>query len=296
MNAKTFFLETRPNFLLLSVVLAFLGTSIAWFSNGFNLGYALLAGVGLLLTHIAVNVLNDYFDFKSGIDLLTRRTPFSGGSGVLKAGLLTERQVFWIGFGAFLLAIPIGIYFLVVSGLALLPLLLVAAVCILLYTPLFLKIPGPEGSAGLGLGTLPVLGAYFVQTGEYTFPALMAAVPSGILVLNLLLLNEFPDVEADKAGNRRTLPILLGQRKAGIVYSVLTASVYAWIAGCVAARLMPVYALISLATLPVAIKAIQGALNSEVEGRLVPAMGQNVMVVLVTQLLLGVGYVLARVF
>ena len=296
MKLKTLFLETRPNFLLLSLVLVFLGTSMAWFNGAFNLGYALLATVGLLLTHISVNVLNDYFDFRSGIDLVTRRTPFSGGSGILKAKLLTPRQVFWLGFGAFLLAIPVGIYFLVASGLALLPLLLVGAVCILFYTPFLLKIPGPEWFAGLGMGTLPVLGAYFVQAGGYTFPAVMAAGPSGILVLNLLLLNEFPDIEADKTGSRRTLPIVLGAKKAGIVYSALTIGVYGWIVGCAVSGLMPIYTLVSLATLPLAVKAIQGALKSEGESRLVPAMGQNVMVVLLTQLLLGVGYILGRVF
>ncbi len=79
MRLKVFLLETRPQFLLLSVVLAFLGTSIAWHDGAFRWDYALLAFLGLLLTHISVNVLNDYFDYKSGVDLVSRRTPFSGG-------------------------------------------------------------------------------------------------------------------------------------------------------------------------------------------------------------------------
>src|SRR3989304_8552460 len=107
MRVKALFLETRPQFLLLSVVLAFLGTSIAWYDGIFNLGYAILAFAGLLFAHISVNVLNDYFDYRSGIALETPRTPFSGGSGILPAALLTPRQVFWLGMGAFLLTIPI---------------------------------------------------------------------------------------------------------------------------------------------------------------------------------------------
>ncbi|GAI46920.1 unnamed protein product, partial [marine sediment metagenome] len=130
------------------------------------LGYALLAFFGLLLCHISVNVLNDYFDYRSGIDLEVRRTPFSGGSGILPAALLKPRQVFWFGLVSFLLAVPIGVYFVVTldKGWQLLPLLLVAAVCIILYTPFITKVGWPEWAPGLGMGALPVLGVYFVQT------------------------------------------------------------------------------------------------------------------------------------
>jgi 1,4-dihydroxy-2-naphthoate octaprenyltransferase len=292
---KIWFLETRPQFLLLSVVLAFLGNSIAWYDGSFNLRYALLAFIGLLLTHISVNTLNDYFDYKSGIDLETNRTPFSGGSGVLPEAMLSPRQVFWLGMGAFLLTIPIGIYFIIVRGWLLLPLLVVAAICILAYTPLILKTNYPEWVAGLGLGTLPVLGTYFVQTGAY-LPGIIASIPSGFLVYNLLLLNEFPDVEADKKAGRKTLPIVAGRKKAGIVYSILTIMVYVWIIGGVVIKQMPAFSLIALLTLPLAIKAIQGARTPEDMTKLVPAMANNVLVVLLTQLLMGIGYILAVVF
>ncbi len=295
MKLKIFFLETRPQFLLLSVVLAFLGTSIAWYDGAFHLGYALLAFLGLLLAHISVNVLNDYFDYRSGIDLETRRTPFSGGSGILPAALLKPKQVFWLGMGSFLLAIPIGVFFVIARGWLLLPLLLVAALCILIYTPFILKTRWPEWAAGLGLGTLPVLGAYFVQTAQYNLPVLVASIPSGILVHNLLLLNEFPDVEADRKANRKTLPITMGREKAGIIYSVLTGRVYLWVIGSAVMEREPIL-MIALLTIPFAITAIQGALKPQNMDKLVPAMASNVMVVLLTQLLLGIGYILARVF
>jgi len=289
-------LETRPQFLLLSVVLAFLGASIAWYDGAFHLGFALLAMVGLLLAHTSVNVLNDYFDYRSGIDLTTPKTPFSGGSGILPAARLTPTQVLWLGVVSLLLTIPIGIYFVLTRGWLLLPLILAGALCILLYTPFILKTKWPEWAAGLGLGTLPVLGAYFVQTAGYTWPAVFAAIPSGILVHNLLLLNEFPDVEADQTGKRQTLPIVIGREKAGIVYSVLTIMVYLWIVGGVVARVMPVFALVALLTLPFAVKAIRGALKPVGMEQLMPAMANNVLVVLLTQLLLGIGYILARIF
>ena len=308
MKLKVWFAETRPQFLFLSVVLAFLGSCIAWyefkeFGGTFHLGYALLAFFGLLLCHISVNVLNDYFDYKSGIDLEVRRTPFSGGSGILPAALLKPRQVLWFGLVSFLLAVPIGVYFVIARGWALLPLLLVAAVCIILYTPFITKIGWPEWAPGLGMGALPVLGVYFVQTTAYTLPAVIACIPSGILVHNLLLLNEFPDAEADGKAGRKTLPIVMGKEKAGIVYSVLTLAVYLWIIGWVVAELtgvvakgMPPYCLIALLTLPLAIKAIQGARKHEEMDKLVPAMANNVLVVLLTQFLLGIGYILAGVF
>lgn len=296
MKLKIWFLETRPQFLLLSVVLAFLGTCMAWYDDFFHLGYALLAFVGLLLCHISINVLNDYFDYRSGIDLEVKRTPFSGGSGILPAALLKPKQIFWFGAVCFLLAIPIGVYFVMTRGWLLLPLLLIAAGCILLYTPFLLKLGWPEWAPGVGMGTLPILGMYFVQTTAYTFPAIIAAIPSGILVHNLLLLNEFPDAEADRKAGRKTLPITMGKAEASMLYSVLTVVVYLWIIGGVVVGLMPAFSLIALLTLPLAIKAIQGALKHQDLGKLMPAMGNNVLVVLLTQLLLGIGYILARVF
>jgi len=296
MKLKALFLETRPQFLLLSIVLAFLGTAIAWYNGNFHLGYAVLAFAGLLMAHIAVNVLNDYFDYRSGIDLATKRTPFSGGSGVLPAAMLSPGQVLWFGLIAFVLAIPVGIYFVIVAGWPLLPLILAGGACILLYTPVLSKLGWPEWAAGVGLGTLPVLGAYFVQTGSYPLAAVIAAVPSGILVHNLLFLNEFPDVEADIKGGRKTLPILIGKSKASYVYSALTIAMYAWIIAAVAWGVMPVFCLLSLLTVPLALKAIKGSLKYDDEAKLMPAMGSNVMVILFTQLLLGIGFILAQVF
>jgi 1,4-dihydroxy-2-naphthoate octaprenyltransferase len=296
MKLKKWLMVIRAPFLPLAIVLAFLGACIAWYDGSFHLGYALLAGFGILMAHISVDVLNEYFDYKSGVDLETQKTPFSGGSGALPAGLISPKQALWLGLASFIIIIPIGVYFVLVQGWLLLPLLLVAALCILIYSPVILKLNWPEWAPGLGLGALPVLGAYFAQTGEYTWPVVIASIPSFILVHNLLLLNEFPDVEADRKAGRKTTPITLGKIKAGVFYSVMTVLVYLWIIGGVIAGPMPKFSLIALLTLPFAIKAIQGALKSEDMSKLVPAMANNVIVVLLTQLLLGIGYILARVF
>ncbi len=293
---KKWLMVIRAPFLPLAIVLAFLGTCIAWYDGAFHLGHALLVGFGILMAHISVDVLNEYFDYKSGIDLETHKTPFSGGSGALPAGLISPKQALWLGLSAFVILIPIGVYFVLVKGWLLLPLLLVAALCILIYSPVILKLKWPEWAPGMGLGSLPILGAYFAQTGEYTWPVVIASIPSFILVHNLLLLNEFPDVEADRKAGRKTTPITLGKTKAGIFYSVMTVLVYLWIIGAVIAGQMPKFSLIALLTLPFAVKAIQGALKSEDMSKLMPAMASNVIVVLLTQLLLGIGYILAKVF
>ena len=286
----------RAPFLFLVVALALLGTSIAWFEGTFHLGHALLAFFGLLLAHVSVNVLNEYFDYQSGVDLRTQRTPFSGGSGALPSGLITPRQALWLGLGTLFVAVLIGVYFIITVGLLLLPLLLVALACIVFYTPFILKMGWPEWAPGIGLGSLPILGAYFVQTGEYTLPAVIASIPSGILVHNLLLLNEFPDVEADMTAKRRTLPIVIGKGKASIVYSVLTVMVYLWIIGGVISGQMPPFSLLGLLTIPWAVKAIRGSLRHEDMSKLVPAMANNVLVVLLTQVFMGIGYILAGIF
>jgi 1,4-dihydroxy-2-naphthoate octaprenyltransferase len=297
MTLKHYFLETRPQFLLLSLVLAILGTGMAAAGGVFNLLYAALGSLGILLLHISVNTLNDYFDYRSGVDLVTRRTPFSGGSGFLPGGVLRPAAVLWLGLGALILAVPIGVYFITVRGMVLLPLFLIGAGLVLAYTSLLTRIGYGLGevAAGLGLGTLPVFGIFYILTGEATGAAAYASIPSGFLVANLLLLNEFPDAEADRVGKRKTLPIQLGPRGAAMVYSSLTVLCYLWIAAGVALSLMPVWTLLGCLTLPMALKAIRGSFASHDMKKLLPALGANVTVVLVTQLLLGVGFILSRV-
>jgi 1,4-dihydroxy-2-naphthoate octaprenyltransferase len=297
MSLKTYFLETRPQFLTLSLVLVILGTAMAFYDGVFHPLHTILVLVGLLLVHIGVNTLNDYFDYKSGIDLKTQRTPFSGGSGILVAGELSAKKVFWFGTISFILAIPIGAYFILTVGWLLLPIFIIGTLFVFFYNTYFAKIGSgsPEFCAGLGMGTLPVLGIHIILTQGFSPSALYATIPSGILVCNLLLLNEFPDVEADKVGKRKTLPIILGKDKAVIVYTTLTVLIYVWIVLGVILQIMPAFTLIALLTLPFAFKAVSGSFSHKDKSKMIPAQGANIMVVLLTQFLLGVGYILARV-
>ncbi len=297
MSVKTLFLETRPQFLILSPILALLGMSIALYEGSFNALHFILATIGLILLHVSVNTLNDYSDFKTGIDLKVNRTPFSGGSGMLPSGALNAKTVLALGLGSFFLAVPIGIYFVIARGLALLPIFIMGAIFVLWYTSHItrLGLGAAEIAAGLGLGTLPVFGIFIIMNNGFSWSALYASLPSGFLVANLLLLNEFPDAEADRVGRRRTLPITLGYRGAAIVYSTLTLMTYLWILAGVTLRLMPGWTLLGLLTLPFGLKAIKGSLTFNSLPELIPAQGANVLTVLLTQLLMGIGFIIARI-
>jgi len=287
-------IEIRPKFLLVSVALALLGTSLAWQNGIFSLRYAVLAFTGLLLWQISMQVLNDYFDYRSGVDLRTRRTPFSGGSGILPAHLLRPESVLTFGLLSFALAVPIWVYLIIVKGLLLLPLIGVGAVCVLLYTPVLTRWRLGEISSGLGLGILPILMFYFIQTGGYTTEVVVASIPCGILLFNVHLLNEFPDVEADKVGKRKTIPIVLGRAKASWIYLAGAITVYVWIVAWVAVGVMPMAALLSLLTIPLAIWAARCALGYKDRILFTPALWANSLCLIFTIALLASGYLLSR--
>ena len=293
-KTRIWLIEIRPKFLLGPVALAFLGTSIAWWDGFFSLRYAVLAFTGLLLWQISVEALNDYFDYRSGVDLITRRTPFSGGSGILPAHLLRPESVLTFGLLIFALAVPIWVYLIIVKGLLLLPLIGVGAVCVLLYTPVLTRWRLGEISSGLGLGILPILMFYFIQTGGYTTEVVVASIPCGILLFNVHLLNEFPDVEADKVGKRKTIPIVLGRAKASWIYLAGAITVYAWIVAWVAVGVMPMAALLSLLTIPLAIWAARGALGYKDRILFTPALWANSLCLIFTIALLASGYLLSR--
>ncbi len=295
MNLKIWFQEVRPQFLILDPCVVSVGVALAVYNGApFNLLYTILALIGVVLGHISVNVLNDYFDYKSGIDLRVHRTPFSGGTGILPAQKLNPKSVYKFGVATLILALIIGVYFLFIYPFALIPLVIIAAVSVYLYTTHFAKWTIGEFAAGLNLGALVVLGAYITQTGVYTIPAIAACIAPGILVCNLLFLNEFPDVEADISGKRRTIPIVVGLKKAAKIYTVLTILVYVSIIIPVTLGILPIPTLIALATIPLAAKAISLALKypDNVE-KLMPALQSNVLTVLLTPTLMTVGLIVA---
>ncbi len=295
-SLKAWLILPRFHFIPLTVILVSLGTAIAAYEGSFRLGYFFLAMIGSILVHMTVNIINDYYDYMDGIDLNTQRTPFSGGSGVLPSNLLKPRQAFWFATICLLIAMGIGAYFVFVKGWLLFPLLLVAGFSAYFYNVYISKWLLGEFFAGLGFGPLLVLGSYFVQTGRYSWEALLASIAPGILTSNLLFLNEFPDREADLKGGRRHLVIFLGRRDASLLFVALLSASYLCIIIGVLTKMMPVMTLIGLGTIVFGWKAARGALRYYDDmNQIVPVLGVNVITILGTQALLAIGYVIATI-
>jgi len=295
-NLKIWFMQTRPSFLLLVPVCVFSGVAVSLFEgHAFRPLYFALAFVGALFAHIAVNVLNEYSDYKTGIDFNTKPTPFSGGSKILVSGKLNPKKVLIFGLICLAITAAIGIYFITVYKWTIVPVGVIGVLIVFLYTPYLTKLSGITEIVGPGLGFgLMVLGTYVTQTGGYSAGAAVVTVVDGLLIADLLLINEFPDVEADKAAGRKHLPIILGKTKAGIIYSVLLMGAYITIIAGAAAGVLPWLALLGLLTLPLGFKAMLGAVkyNNDMS-KLVPALGMDVITVLVTPLLMSIGIVIA---
>ena len=293
-SLKAWLTLPRFQFLPLTIIMVSLGTAIAAYEGYFHLGHFLLAMIGSILVHMTVNIINDYHDYVDGIDLNTQGTPFSGGSGVLPLNLLKPKQAFWFATICLLIAMVIGFYFVMKRGWLLFPLLLLAGFSAYFYNVYLSKWQIGEIFAGLCFGPLLVLGSYYVQTGRYSWETLVASLAPGILTSNLLVLNEFPDREADRKGGRRHWVITLGKKDASYLFVALLTASYLCIIVGVLSKMMPVLTLIGLGTVGFGWKAAKGALkyydNTE---KLVPVLGMNVITILGTQALLTIGYVIA---
>ena len=295
-NVKTWIMQTRPSFLLLVPVCTFTGVAISLYENKpFEPLYFALAFVGALFAHISVNVLNEYSDYRTGIDFKTLKTPFSGGSGILPSGLLTPKQALALGLGSLAVTIAVGIYFIYEYKWDILPIGLVGVAIILLYTPFLTRLAGVTELIGPGLGFgLMVLGTYVTQSGDYSVASVLVSVVAGLLIDNLLLINEFPDVEADRPAGRKHLPIILGRAKAAWIYCAICILAYAVIIIGVAIDELPVWALLGMLTLPLGTRAMMGALKYHDDiAKLIPVLGLNVVVVLLTPALMSVGILVA---
>jgi 1,4-dihydroxy-2-naphthoate octaprenyltransferase len=244
---------------------------------------------GVVLAHAAVNLFNEISDYRTGIDDHTQRTPFSGGSGRLQARLTTPGAVWAAAVATLLSALLIGLYLTWVSGWELFLFILAGGFATVFYTSHMSRWVLGELAAGSCLGTFVVLGTYFVQASTLTGTVIWHSVPPGILTALLLLLNEFPDMEADLTGGRRNLVIVLGRQRAAALYAFGLALCYILLVLGVVLGISPMTVLLTLLTLPLAINAASRAMKhgDDLE-KLIPALGANVGLVLGTDLLLAV--------
>jgi 1,4-dihydroxy-2-naphthoate octaprenyltransferase len=283
----------RVPFLLLGPVCVLLGIGTALGEAGhINLSWALLALLGGVTAHISVNALNEYVDCVSGLDARTQRTPFSGGSGVLPQQPEMAHLALITGLVALAVTALIGVYFTIQRGPGILPLGLLGVLVIVAYTPWLTRQPVLCLLApGLGFGTLMVMGTHFVLTGHYSWTSFVASLVPFFLVNDLLLLNQFPDAEADRSVGRKHILIVLGARRSSVVYGLFLAAAYLVILAGMAAGLLPKMSCLGLLTLPLAIPTMLGAYrHAEEAARLRPYLGLNVILNLVTPVLVAAGF------
>jgi 1,4-dihydroxy-2-naphthoate octaprenyltransferase len=304
-NLKFWLGPARADFLWMDVACVLLGVGTALTTaHEISLWYLLLAFIGALAAHVSVNALNEYFDFKSGLDLASERTPFSGGSGTLRERPEMARVALVMGLGALALAGVIGLFFVWKVGWGLFPLGILGLVTIVLYTPWLTRVPALNLLAtGFGFGLLMINGVNYVLTGHYTWPSFFGSLVMFFQGNALLLLNQYPDVEVDRTVGRRNLPIVYGRRASSWVYGVLLMAVYAsLLAGVVlkhgpsSVPILPWPSLILFLTFPLAVMTVIGARRhaDDLPG-LARYLGYNAVLNVVNPTLVGLGLVLAAV-
>jgi 1,4-dihydroxy-2-naphthoate polyprenyltransferase len=280
----------RAPFLLLPFTLVAAGAAAAAYDDRASALATLLALVGLVALHAAVNAFNEASDMRSGIDLQTARTPFSGGSGTLPSGAIPVREAVGVGVAGSAIGLAIGVYFLTRIGWwPLAAVMALGAVAVLIYTEVFARTGVGEVFAGLGLGLLPVTGTALVQHGTIGRAAWAAGVPAFLMTFNLLLFNEFPDEKADRAGGRLNLVLLLGRRRAALVYIAAAVGTPVSILAAVAAQWLPPLALIGCLPFWFAVPAVRWAATRSLEPVPIPAMAGNVIWNLATNSLVAAG-------
>lgn len=274
---KAYLGVARGPFLLLPVTLVAVGAAAAAASGAFSPLRSLIALLGLVILHAAVNALNEWSDFRRGIDLETERTPFSGGSGTLPEGLMGSRTALATGVVCAALGLAAGVWFLIEVGPVMVPILVLGALSVVAYTDVLARSGLGELFAGLGLGALPVLGAALVQAGSLPAGAVVAAVPAFCMTFNLLLLNEFPDEAADRAGGRKNLVLLLGRAKAAWVYALIALAAPATILVGVVTEILPWPCLAAMLPSLLLVKPLEWALRRPEEPVPLAALGANVV-------------------
>ncbi len=287
----------RVPFLLLTPACVLLGVGTAYWQTGhlaawWHIGLVLIAA---LAAHISVNALNEYVDFKTGLDLHTQRTPFSGGSGTLPQQPTLAPAALWIGLISLLVLSLIGAYFVTLRGWTLALIGLLGILVIVAYTPLITRLPALCLIApGLGFGPLMVIGTHLALGGELSATVVVASLVPFFLVNNLLLLNQFPDVEADRSVGRHHYPILLGRQRSAYIYALFLGLAYLSVVAGVVGGVLPATSLLGLLAAILLPRVIRGVLrHAEDLPHLMPYLGLNVILNLITPVLVAVGLFLA---
>lgn len=287
----------RIPFLQATILPVVLGSALAYRDGRFSWDLFGVMAVAMGAMNIGTNLSNDYFDHLSGADERNRRpTPFSGGSRVIQQGLIPPEAIFIAAMTSYALAILLGFYLVLRSDWRLLLFGISGILVSYFYTapPLKLGYRGwGEPLVGFLLGPLAVTGTYYVYSLVLSGPAFFLSLPLGFLVTGILYINQFPDAESDAAAGKRHWIARLGRKRAVKGYFGILGAAYLSIILPVLFGILPAWTLLSLASLPLAVRAgwiLSRSYNRTQE--LIPAMGLTLGTHLAVGLLLVVGLLL----
>jgi len=281
----------RIKFLLASVISVSVGLAITWWSiNDITIIDAILTMCGVLALHASVDLLNDYWDFKRGIDTKTHRTKMSGGSGVLPEGLLKPSQVYAAGIVSLIIGAIIGMYFVATNGIVIGIILAFAVISIYFYSIKIVNWGLAEVFVGIK-GCMIVIGTYFVQTADITEQVILGGIIIGALSSLILFITSFPDHDADKAKGRKTLVISLGKERACSILWIFPVVIYGITVIAVSFEVFPIFCLLILATIPLIIRSgLKLKQNYDKLINLIPVMSSTLYFSRITGVLLIVGF------
>ena len=283
----------RVRFLLASIIAVSVGLALHWSQNG-SIDYLdiILTFAGVLALHASVDLLNDYWDYKRGIDTKTTRTKMSGGTGVLPEGLLKPSSVYRAGVVFLIIGSLIGSYFVITNGILIAIILGFAILSIYFYSTKIVD-------SGLGeffvavKGSMIVIGTFFIQSGEVTVESILAGIVIGTLSSLVLFIASFPDHDADKSKGRKTLVIVVGKEKAVKLFWLFPLVSYVIILIGVSVNLFPFLSLISLLSFPLMIKSGLGLQkNYDAIDNLVPFMSSTLQFSRLTGILFALSFLI----
>ena len=237
--ARRLFNATRPKFFPASVLPVLAGT--AWGSGvagAFDGVVLLLALLATICVHAGANVLNDVGDDAIGTDRINHDLihPYTGGSRFIQEGIMSPVGMARLGISLLVVAAVGGLVLLSMKGVTVLAFGIAGVALATLYSlgPARLSCLGlGELGVGIGFGVLPVCGAAWLQSGVLDTSVLLFSLPVSAWVANILLINEVPDLRADAATGKRTLPVRLGLDATARLYMALqlfAAAVVVWLA------------------------------------------------------------------
>lgn len=233
-------IATRAAVLIMTFISAAIAGLLAVLAGKFDFVPWLLMAIGLVLAHATNNLLNDYTDYVRGVDKDNYyRAQY--GPQPLEHGLMTKRQLLTYAVVTGLLALACGLVLVAWRGPLALVLLGLGAFFVLFYTWPLKYIGLGEIAVLIVWGPLMIGGGYFVVTGEWSWPVVLAGLPYALGVTTVIFGKHIDKCDADRAKRIHTLPVILGERNSRyaaigmmvlmylLVIALVLAGTYDWI-------------------------------------------------------------------